>query len=204
MLLIAAVIGGELYLKWKAEHIQGTVDNTGGNIIIEGGYWHRIHVYGSDEEAIKALKILIQYQIPDNLKFDDSRLIDDALMGRGEPWRLSVTDKTMPYIGRMVWVKSLYLGGNRITDDGIRHLKNMHELRSLNLLSTHVTDNGLKHLSVLKSLEYLQIGDTEVTSDGLKRLMNELPTLNNTTMQGELKKLRQRERQKAEKIHAEN
>ena len=85
-------------------------------------------------------------------------------------------------------LKRLNLGGNNITDEGVKHLSTALTntnctLNSLNLEGNNITDEGVKHLSTaLKhtncTLNSLELRDNNITDEGVKHLSTALTHTN--------------------------
>jgi len=73
-------------------------------------------------------------------------------------------------------LRSLDLGGTKVTDLGLAHLAGMVNLERLHLERTAVTDAGLAHLKNLTQLEYLNLYGTAVGDPGLEQI-KDLPGL---------------------------
>jgi len=75
-------------------------------------------------------------------------------------------------------LRGLNLGGNKITDEGVKQLSNAvinSQLSSLDLASNKITDEGVKQLSnaVINSrLSSLNLASNEITDEGVKQLSN--------------------------------
>jgi internalin A len=82
------------------------------------------------------------------------------------------TDADLVHIARLGHVKLLYLGGGRITDDGLKQLKKLTDLRLLILWGNPIAGDGLEHLRGLKKLKHLDLSRTQVTDSRLAGLRN--------------------------------
>lgn len=82
----------------------------------------------------------------------------------------TITDSHMPAIAPLIGTERLFLGGNDISDEGLRSLRRMNRLQCLDLDDTHITDAGLENLHLLTSLEELCLGNTDVTGTGAVHL----------------------------------
>lgn len=82
----------------------------------------------------------------------------------------SLTDRSLPTLGRMKNLKYLVLSRSRVTDRGIASLRELTGLVGLYLEQTAVTDDGLASLSELTNLQQLNLGETRVTGVGFKSL----------------------------------
>jgi hypothetical protein len=71
----------------------------------------------------------------------------------------------------------LELGGNQITDKGMKTLQGLTNLRRLSLWDTKVTDTGLKQLKGINNLARLDLKGTQVTAAGEKEIKKALPNL---------------------------
>ena len=70
---------------------------------------------------------------------------------------------------------SLYLGGTKVTDTGVKELVPLRNLTGLTLGGTQVTDAGAKELAALTNLTLLDLVGTKVTDAGVKELKKALP-----------------------------
>jgi internalin A len=82
------------------------------------------------------------------------------------------TDADLVHFAKLRRLKLLYLGGGRITDDGLKELKDLTELRLLILWRNPISGDGLKHLRGLRELRHLDLADTQVTDSRLVELKN--------------------------------
>jgi hypothetical protein len=64
-----------------------------------------------------------------------------------------------------------------IDDDALRHLSGLTGLRTLDLGGTKVTDAGLEHLEPLVGLQQLQLAETDTTAEGRAHLATQLSQL---------------------------
>ena len=87
-----------------------------------------------------------------------------------------VNDAALVFIERMPLLKSLYLEGNSITDEGVARVRWPPGLVDLDLSGTKITDAGLEHLKKITSLKRLVIMDCRVTAAGIADFQNALPT----------------------------
>lgn len=112
-----------------------------------------------------------------------------------------LTNRAVEGIGQCRKLKSLQLGGEGFSDDGLKLVSDLTELEELHLEDTNVTgsgfihpesftrlkivklkgsrldDAGLARISQLPALERLDIESTQVTPDGLSILAASKPTL---------------------------
>jgi len=79
-------------------------------------------------------------------------------------------DASLEHVGRLAQLRSLELGGIKLTDAGLAHLRGMTQLQKLRLHQTSVTEAGLQHLSGLTKLEKLDLGDIPLSDAGLAHL----------------------------------
>ena len=93
-------------------------------------------------------------------------------------WRTSVGDTGLKHLAALKHLHTLYFGYNDgITDVGLRnHLKNWPKLRSLYLHGTSVTNEGMVELKNLPELVWLSVSHTEVDDRGMS-VLNELTAL---------------------------
>jgi internalin A len=80
------------------------------------------------------------------------------------------TDRSLETVGSLVQLERLFLGGARISDDGLGHLENLTRLQVFSLHGRDISSRGLEHLGRLVQLRELDLSDTKVTDDGLVRL----------------------------------
>jgi hypothetical protein len=80
------------------------------------------------------------------------------------------SDSELVQIGRLTRLRTLYLDGSFIGDDGLAHLKGLKDLSFLDLGETQVTDSGLAHLKWLESLSALSLRCTQVSDAGVAHL----------------------------------
>jgi hypothetical protein len=66
-------------------------------------------------------------------------------------------DGALEVAARLPTLQTLILGGEKITDAGMRHLKDLPVLKSLVVFDTRVTDAGLAHLKACQHLRELRI-----------------------------------------------
>jgi len=122
-----------------------------------------------DEELKPLLELLIAARGPDRLGL-----------------RIRASDKSMPLVGQMTWLKALSLACPGVTDEGLRHLTRLKRLRRLHLgkqevggntrASAAVTDKGLPYIAQFKGLEHLNLAGTAVTDEGIQ-VLAALPAL---------------------------
>jgi hypothetical protein len=84
----------------------------------------------------------------------------------------AATDADLVHFARLRRLKLLFLGGGRITDDGLKELKDLTDLRLLILWGNPISGDGLKYLRGLKELRHLDLARTRVTDDRLVDLKN--------------------------------
>ncbi len=82
----------------------------------------------------------------------------------------SVTDASMPAIGRLPVLTGLDLSRTRITDGGVAHLAGLAKLQYLTLGDIALTDRGLASLRGMTKLELLYLPGTAITDAGLAHL----------------------------------
>lgn len=91
-------------------------------------------------------------------------------------------------ISRSSRIRSLDLGGSRVTGRGLAHLVEMQQLRGLDLWDTRIDAHDLQLLRRLPALEYVSIGsiDGAETLDPavIVALLLELPTLKRVWLDG--------------------
>jgi Leucine-rich repeat (LRR) protein len=81
-----------------------------------------------------------------------------------------LTDEGLDPLGSLGGLVHLILKKTRITDSGINKLKNLSALETLNLPS-QITDDGLKYFADFKNLTRLDISDTAISDYGVKYLV---------------------------------
>lgn len=100
----------------------------------------------------------------------------------------SVTSLSCPYaelnddqvrmiVVRLKHLRCLELGGNPITDRGLKELSSLTHLCCLDLSDTLITGNGLGELKRLTSLRCLSLGGCRISDAQLAALIDELPHL---------------------------
>jgi len=82
--------------------------------------------------------------------------------------RQRVTDRALPYIGRLRNLRHLSLTDTQVTDEGLPNLAVLKELEELDLALTRVSDSGLMTLTPLAKLRKLCLIGTEVTDVGAR------------------------------------
>ena len=82
------------------------------------------------------------------------------------------TDADLIPFAKLRHLKLLYLGGGRITDDGLERLKGLTDSRLLILWGNPISGDGLKHLRGLGKLRHLDLSGTQVTDGRLIGLGN--------------------------------
>ena len=110
----------------------------------------------------------------------------DRIDGRGT----GATDEDLLLFAKLGRLKYLYLGGGRITDDGLGSLKDLTDLQLLVLWGNPIKGDGLERLRNLTNLKHLDLSSTEVTDHrliGLKHLigLERLDIPNNRQLNGE-------------------
>ena len=141
------------------------------------GSLQSLYVSGTDEQAMPALEVMIRHRIPLVLHFFPES---------------KITDRSLRVVGRMTWLRELYLAEHNITDEGLKHLENLDELTYLVLNGTLVTDQGIQSLASLDSLRRLSVGRTMVTAHGLKQLVDRVPRLQSQWMDQQIAALRKK------------
>jgi uncharacterized membrane protein len=105
--------------------------------------------------------------------------ISISLITANEPWlqanaSLAATNFTDADLARLIPLadnlRSLDLGGTRVSDAGLTNVARMKRLTRLHLERTGLTDAGLPQLTSLADLEYLNLYATHVTDAGLASL----------------------------------
>jgi len=81
-----------------------------------------------------------------------------------------ISDKEVGMLRRLPWVRSVYLGGNPITDNALIDITDLQNLETLSLFGTNITDDGLDNLSEIKGLAALDIHNSAITDEGLRKL----------------------------------
>ena len=103
----------------------------------------------------------------------------DPHIKKGNFRTMGITNRSMPYIGRMSNLTELDLSHTKITGDGLRHLSKLTKLDELNLSNISMDDSGLANIGALKKLKRLDLSNTQITDAGL-------PTLSNFPFLGDL------------------
>ena len=81
-----------------------------------------------------------------------------------------LTDEGLKHVVSLDNVVVLNLRDTKITSAGLTYLKTLTKLRRLHLERTAVDDGGIQHLAVLSQLEYLNLYGTNITDKSLKAL----------------------------------
>ncbi|MCH7726988.1 MAG: hypothetical protein IH991_10970, partial [Planctomycetes bacterium] len=82
----------------------------------------------------------------------------------------NVTDMGYLFLQSLPELRTLNLGGTRITNAGLVNLKKLKKLETLHLWLTTISDEGLLHLTKLPNLKMLKLWDAHISDDGLKHL----------------------------------
>lgn len=95
----------------------------------------------------------------------------------GEPihiqlFQCGVTDYDMRLFQALSQVRSLSLGENPITDEGVKHLSHLHHLVFLDLHETRISDKGMEALSSLSPLETIDVRGTNIGEAGIRWMMS--------------------------------
>lgn len=84
--------------------------------------------------------------------------------------RSTVSDDGVRYLAQLSSLRSLDLGGTKISDAALQHVSKIQTLKYLDLRHTAVTDEGVSQLSSLVSLRWLNLVKTKVTGAKLDTL----------------------------------
>lgn len=83
----------------------------------------------------------------------------------------------MEYLAGLTNMVTLAVGGQGLTDNGLKHLSNMKKLDSLTITG-NFTDEGLRYLEGFKALRRLEItSNNKFSRAALNRLRRNLPNL---------------------------
>jgi len=88
-----------------------------------------------------------------------------------------VTDRGLADIASLESLCHLDLSGTKISDAGLAHIAKLKNVRDLRLSGTLVTDKGMHHLAALENLHTLSLKSTSVTKAGRAELQKALPDL---------------------------
>src|SRR5262249_54195309 len=99
--------------------------------------------------------------------------------------KVKTSDDELKLVVGLPRLEGIILGGDRLTDAGLKHLRRGRTLDNLTLRSTKkVTDAGIKELAGLKNLQAVHLMMTEkVTDAGVKELAA-LPKLRSLHLYG--------------------
>jgi hypothetical protein len=90
-------------------------------------------------------------------------------------WGTNVGDEGMRHLADLTELRFLGLQSTRVSDAGVGHLRKMKNLETLNLRYTRVTVESIRILVTLGNLRYLDVSDTLVSKEGAERLRKALP-----------------------------
>ena len=83
-----------------------------------------------------------------------------------------MTDVGFGHLSNLSNLKTLWIGGTRITDAGAIHLSRLSKLERLGIQGTRITDAGLLHLKNAPNLNMLLVDNTSISPAGLQALKN--------------------------------
>ncbi len=105
-----------------------------------------------------------------------------------------MTDRSLRLVGRMTWLRELYLLNTAVSDDGLLLLRDLQQLEKLSPFRTGANDSMLQTEASQPLVRKWVTSGVHVTAEGLQRLMQAVPSLQNPVMQ-EYVKLLQRKRE---------
>jgi len=136
-----------------------TVEKLGGKVFVAdkrpGRPVGSVAFYGDNKSIDAALKALWEFTKLEMLTVANNRDITEA--GTIE-------------VKKLKSLRTLRLGGSKVTDMDLKHIKELSNLQYLDISATQVTDAGLKELKALKDLKSLILIDLKVTNAGLREL----------------------------------
>jgi len=81
------------------------------------------------------------------------------------------TDKGIAHVAQLTELRSLDIGGNKLTDAGLSQLAKIKSLEELDLQGEHITDAGMGHIGELTNLKSLRFGEAMmITDQGMAKL----------------------------------
>ncbi len=83
----------------------------------------------------------------------------------------SFADAELQCLESLPDLRTLLVGGPRVTDAGLVHLKHSHRLEELQLSGPGITDAGLTNLQSLRELRTLEFTCCSITDEGMQYLM---------------------------------
>jgi hypothetical protein len=81
-------------------------------------------------------------------------------------------DADLVCLKRIPNLQAVWLGGNPISNSGLRHLRSIPSIEFIGLAQTQVSDEGFEYLQGLPNLRVLSIWGTAITDKGLVFLAN--------------------------------
>ena len=100
---------------------------------------------------------------------EDSELKHLAYVNSG------LTDESLRQIGKMEDLRSLYIGDNSFSKNGLSHIA-LGKLTTLSIRGTLVGDKAIPILSGMKHLKGLDVSDTGISAEGFSKLGKALGT----------------------------
>lgn len=84
-------------------------------------------------------------------------------------------DEDMAHLQYMPKLQSVFVSGDKITDDGVRHLADLRDLTTVCLSGSRLSDAGLPYFERLENLKHLYVTRTQITQSGVRQLQSVLP-----------------------------
>jgi len=143
-----------------------------GNAKPNGAKWLRT-VLG-DEYFDRVVYIYLAYS---DVTDDDLSVI--AALGDVKTFWLdgtSISDEGARHLAKQKNIERLFLSGTKIGDDGLKYLRSLTQLKGVTLDDTRITDKGLANLSRHRELVSLNVSGTQITGEGLQEI-HDLPKL---------------------------
>lgn len=82
----------------------------------------------------------------------------------------NTTNESMKYIVKLNKLKSLYVSGTNITDEGFQDIQCLETLKRLDLNTFKITNKTLDYVANLKNLKVLSLTSVPISDSGLKKL----------------------------------
>ena len=167
--LVALALGWFFTGPEKQRRLVAELRERGGDVLFAGekpddenqawlplAYTHRVQLVGlfGAQDADASLAIACQLSSFTELDIQFSNLTGEGLL------RLAVHPE----------LRVLHLGGNEISDAGLRVVESLPNLRTLSLGRTKVTDASMPLIVGLAELESLDLSETRISEDGLASL----------------------------------
>jgi hypothetical protein len=82
----------------------------------------------------------------------------------------NVSDKDLPELFDLIYLRKLALDRTAVTDEGVATLRSMPQLQHISLRYTQVSDNGVAHLGEMPNLQTTHLTGTKITDAGISAL----------------------------------